>query len=257
VGLIIGPLLAGILSARSPELPLYAGSALFFLTGLLITAASLLLPKIRIDRGVNGNSEKDTGRTDTSTIFRFSGWVGMVTSFVVIGVVVNIFPVYARDELLLRKETIGVLMQSRTFLSTFVFVILSQTHFWHFRISPMVAGQVCLGILVLSMGFTRSTLVLGVLISLIGCLRALSFSGSMFHGVSGSINRAGRMAIHESLLAFGLIVGSSLGGILYQQFSMKAVYAFCFAIVVTGAAVQLGLYLLLRDRKGHEIDPEA
>ena len=93
------------------------------------------------------------------------------------------------------------------------------------------------------MNFTRSPLVLAMLISLVGSFRSLSYSNSLFHGVSGSVNRTGRMAIHEALLAGGLIFGSAFGGELYQRYTMTAVYGFCAAVV------QLALYFILRDRK--------
>ena len=249
IGLIIGPLIAGVLSARSPELPLYAGSILFMLTCLLIAAGSAVLPKVRSDRGIDTPQRSQRQKTDESSFFRFPGWVGMFTTFVVIGVVISIFPVFARDELMLRKEIIGVLMQSRTFIATFVFIILGHTVFWHFKITPMVLGQVGLAVVVLAMSFTRSPLILATLIALVGSFRSLSYSNSLFHGVSGSVNRAGRMAIHEALLAAGLIFGSALGGELYQRYSMTAVYGFCAAVVLSGAVVQLALYLILRNRQ--------
>lgn len=245
-GIIIGPLLAGILSAISPEIPLYVGSALFFLTGLIIAGGSIFLPRIRSDRGIDLSQEGETGRVDMSTVLRYPGWIGLFTTFVVIGMIINIFPVYARDELLLKKELIGLLMQSRTFIATFVFIFLSQTTFWHFRISPMIIGQIFLACLVVLMNFTSSPLVLAFLIAFIGALRALSYNSSIFHGVSGSINRTGRVAIHESLLAVGLIFGSSLGGLIYQKYSMTVVYFFCGAIVFFGVVMQSGIYLLLK-----------
>jgi DHA1 family multidrug resistance protein-like MFS transporter/DHA1 family quinolone resistance protein-like MFS transporter len=245
-GIIIGPLLAGILSAISPEIPLYVGATLFFLTGVIIAGGSIFLPKIRSDRGMDLSQEGETGRVDMSTVLRYPGWIGMFTTFVVIGMLINIFPVFARDELLLKKELIGLLMQSRTFIATFVFIVLSQTTFWHFRISPMIIGQIFLASLVVLMNFTSSPLVLAFLIAFIGALRALSYNSSIFHGISGSINRTGRVAIHESLLAVGLIFGSSLGGLIYQKYSMTVVYYFCGAIVFFGAVMQSSIYLLLK-----------
>ena len=87
-----------------------------------------------------------------------------------------------------------------------------------------------------------------VLVAGAGGMRALSYSNSIFHGVSGSINRTGRMAVHEALLAAGLICGSLLGGLIYQYYSMDTVYYFCTLIVVLGALLQGGLFLLLRRR---------
>jgi DHA1 family multidrug resistance protein-like MFS transporter/DHA1 family quinolone resistance protein-like MFS transporter len=189
IGIVIGPFLAGFLSAISPDLPLYTGSFLFLITGILIGGASFLLPKIRTDRSIEKANSGETVKADHSTILRFSGWVGMFTTFVVIGVIINIFPIFARDELMLRKELIGVLLQSRTFIATFVFIILAHSTAWHFRISQMVAGQVCLALSIFFMNFTTSTLILAVLIAVMGALRALSYNNSLFHGVSGSINR--------------------------------------------------------------------
>jgi predicted MFS family arabinose efflux permease len=171
------------------------------------------------------------------------------TTFVVIGMIVSIFPLYARDVLGLRKEIIGLLMQSRTFLATFVFVFLAHTSFWRFKILPMIAGQTCLALIVFLLGSSTSPAVLGALIALVGACRALSYNTGIFHGVSGSVNRAGRMAIHEALLASGLVVGSSLGGVVYQRFSMTAVYIMCASIVLAGAALQLGLHLCLRSHE--------
>jgi MFS family permease len=244
-GLIIGPLLAGILSELSPRLPLYAGGLLFFTTGMLITTASITIPAIRTDRGTDERGRRSRKR-DGSTPLRFPGWVGVFTTFVIIGMIISVFPVYAREELLIRKQTIGLLMQSRTFIATFVFIFLAHTSFWHFRIVPMVAGQLCLGAAVLLLTRASSPMLLAGTISMIGALRALSYNVGIFHGVSGSENRANRMASHEALLAAGLIVGSSLGGIVYEHYSMDAVYGSCASIVILGAFIQLGLYLLLR-----------
>jgi DHA1 family multidrug resistance protein-like MFS transporter/DHA1 family quinolone resistance protein-like MFS transporter len=251
-GLIIGPMLAGILSALSSRLPLYAGGLLFFTTGVLITIASLTIPAIRNDRGADGRRSRSKV-VDSSTPLRFPGWIGVFTTFVIIGMIISIFPVYAREELLLRKQTIGLLMQSRTFIATFVFIFLAHTSFWHFRIVPMVAGQLCLGAAVLLLTRASSPFLLAGIISMIGALRALSYNTGIFHGVSGSMNRANRMAIHEALLAAGLIVGSSMGGIVYQHLSMNAVYGVCASIVIIGAVVQLGLYILVGKERSHPV----
>ncbi|UCB44802.1 MAG: MFS transporter [Spirochaetota bacterium] len=249
VGLIIGPFLAGILSAISPEVPLWAGGLLCLLAAILITIASITLPKIRSDKSLDTAQSGETPKTDTSTLFRFPGWVGMFSTFVVIGVIVNIFPVFARDELLLKKEIIGILMQSRTFIGTFVFVILGHTTFWHFRVSQMIVGQICLACAIFFMMFISSPLLLVLFISLLGALRAISYSNSFFHGVSGSINRTRRMAIHEALLASGIICGSLLGGLLYQHFSMTVVYTLCAAVVMFGVVIQTSLFFLLRTKQ--------
>ena len=247
-GLIVGPILAGVLSAVKSELPLYAGGLFFFLTGTLITVASLMLRKIELEKDNVSSGDKQEPKSDTSTILRFPGWVGMFTTFGVIGVVLNIFPVFAIEELVLKKEIIGVLMQSRTYIAVIVFILLGQSAFWHFKISIMVACQVILACLIFSMNFISSPVAFAVYISLIGGVRAFSYNNSLFHGISGSVNRSGRIAVHETLLSSGLMFGSSMGGLIYQNYSMKVVFYFCSAMALLGALVQTALYFWLKKK---------
>jgi len=164
-------------------------------------------------------------------------------------VIINIFPIYARDELLLRKEVIGLLMLSRSFIAVFVFILMGHSVIWHFRILPMAIGQVCLAGVMFFMIFVSSPPVLALSISLVGAFRAFSYNGSVFHGVSGSINRTGRMAVHEAGLAGGLIFGPLFGGLIYQKNSMNAVYSFCAIVVALGVLLQVGLYFFLKRNK--------
>jgi DHA1 family multidrug resistance protein-like MFS transporter/DHA1 family quinolone resistance protein-like MFS transporter len=249
--LILGPFLAGVLSAFNSELPLYAGAMFFFITGILIATASLVFPKIKLDRGSITSGDELTPKVDNSTILRFPGWIGIFTAFGLSGVVMNIFPVFAVEELLLRKEIIGVLMQSRNYIAVIVFIILGHSVFWHFKLSIILTCQVVLACLFFSMNFISSSVAFAVCISLIGSIRAFSYSSSLFHGISGSVNRAGRIAIHEVLLNSGLVFGSAMGGLIYQNFSMTVVFYFCSSIAIMGALLQTGLYFLLKV-KGRE-----
>lgn len=247
-GLILGPFLAGVLSAFNSGLPLYVGAMFFFITGTLIAAASLMLPKIKQDRGSVMSGDGKTPKVDDSTILRFPGWIGIFTAFGLSGVVMNIFPVFAVEELFLRKEIIGVLMQSRNYIAVIVFILLGHSIFWHFKLSIILTCQVVLACLFFSMNFISSSVAFAVCISLIGGIRAFSYSSSLFHGISGSINRANRIAIHEVLLNSGLVFGSFMGGLIYQTFSMTVVFYFCSSIAMLGALLQAGLYFLLRGK---------
>jgi len=71
-----------------------------------------------------------------------------------------------------------------------------------------------------------------------GVLAGHSYANSLFHGVSGSVRRAGRMAIHEALLAGGAIFGATLGGFTYQHYDTIALYTGCALFLFALAAVQ-------------------
>lgn len=248
IGSIISPLLAGLLSKRNPAFPLIIGSFLFLSASLLLTGASIALPKIRQDMTVNFNKNDVSAGVDNSTPLRFPAWVGIFTTYMVIGVIVNIFPVFALEKTSLDKTAIGFLLQARALFAAIGFIYMGRTTFWHFLPSQMLIGQGGLAACVLLMIFTTSALPIAIVISCIGISMAFSYSNSLFHGVSGSINRSGRMAVHESLISSGLIVGSVAGGVLYQKFSMILVYNFCAVFILLGILIQ-GLLIWLSARK--------
>ena len=238
IGSIISPLLAGFLSQKNPVFPLYAGVALFLSAGLLLAGASLTLPKIRLDKVVNLKKESSISGKDNSTPMRFPAWFGIFTTYTVIGIIVNIFPLFALDQIHMDKSTIGFLLQGRALFATFGFIVMGRTTFWHFRPAPMLLSQCALAVCVFLLRFISSVPSLGVVLGFMGLFMAFNYFNSLFHGVSGSINRSGRMAVHESLISSGLIVGSAVGGVLYQKFSMPLVYSFCTGFLLFGLLVQ-------------------
>jgi DHA1 family multidrug resistance protein-like MFS transporter/DHA1 family quinolone resistance protein-like MFS transporter len=177
---------------------------------------------------------------------RFPAWIGLFVTYTVLGVIVTVFPMFARDDLGLSKSTIGALLLCRALCSAAGFLVLGMTSFWHFRPLPMTAGLVLLVVLVFGISHGTSLPVLALSLALIGPLVSLGFSYSFFHGASGASRRAARMATHEALLASGLIVGSAAGGQLYQNYSMNAVSVFCAALIGVAIAAQLLLFCLLR-----------
>jgi len=90
--------------------------------------------------------------------------------------------------------------------------------------------------------FARSVGFYAVLFPLLGLGSSLSYAGGLFHGIAGSRRRAARMAIHESTLNGGYIVGATVSGMLYQQSSMRAVVAFCLGSSLAAILTQ-GLLL--------------
>jgi MFS family permease len=253
IGSIISPYLTGLLSERNTALPLFTGCLLFLFAGTLVAIASLTLPKIRSDRAVNLKNRKGANNGEQSTPLRFPAWIGVLTTYTTIGVIVNIFPLYALNALEISKRSVGLIMQNRALFGTIGFVIMGRTTFWHFRPAQMLVGQVVLIITIMLLTTAHTSLIIGSLFSCIGFFMAVSYFNSMFHGVSGSVNRSGRMAIHESLISSGLILGSVIGGLIYQKTSMVSVYLFCAAFVLFGTILQgiLSLRPLpVRDLKG-------
>jgi len=248
LGIIISPFLAGQLSQINISLPLLYGSLLYLLSSILLILAATTLPRIKEDRDTNINTVSPKIE-DHSTPMRFPAWFGIFTTYTVIGIILNIFPLFAMENLKLDKGTVGIIIQMRAISSTVGFIILGRLTFWHFRFSQMVTGQVILAIMVFLLSIITNPIIIAFLVFVIGLCMALSYSNSVFHGISGSVNRAKRMAIHESLISSGLILGSSAGGVIYHTLSMKTLFLFCSGFVLFGVLIQWIIYLLFVSKR--------
>lgn len=239
VGSIISPYIAGALAEVANRLAIYFSIVLLFSATLLVVVATLYWAQIRSDEYREPKPPKVRGGRGEGTILRFPAWVGVVSTYVIIGVVANIFPMYGKDHASLSKGQIGLVLLVRALVSTTTFLWTGRTSFWHYRKSVILGGQVALvgSIAIMLMmrtmaGFLLSVVVLGVIFS-------FNYSSSVFHGVSGSTERARRMSVHESISTMGVVAGSVVGGILYQSYSMASVYLFCIVVAVVGAIITL------------------
>jgi predicted MFS family arabinose efflux permease len=239
IGIIISPFIAGALSSLAPRYPLYGAGTLFAVNCLLLIGAALALPRIRSDRQRGHSRLEKPDQPDKSTALRYPAWVGLFVTYTVLGVIITVFPMFARDDLGLSKSTIGALLLCRALCTAAGYLFLGRMSFWHFRPLPMTAGLAFLGVLVFGISRASSLPVVALSLALIGPLISLGFSYSFFHGASGANRRATRMAIHEALLASGLIAGSAAGGQLYQHYSMTSVSVFCAALIGVAITVQL------------------
>ncbi len=239
VGISISPFLAGFLSSINRSLPIVVGASLFFITTVLITGASLTLPLIKNDKWIEVIKREEAKKIDRSTPLRFPSWVGIYSTYVVIGVILTVFPLYARQVLGYNEKTIGLLLQERAIFAAIGFIILGRTSFWHFNWKQIVVGHLLLGLVVYIFIYVKGKLFIGLILAVIGFLMSLSYFNSVFHGVSGSPKRSARMAINEAMLSSGLITGSSVGGIIFEHYSMQMVYLFCFLLALFTAVVQM------------------
>jgi MFS family permease len=243
---VISPFVAGSLSALSSRYPLYAAAGLLGANCLFLGGAAVALPRIRGDRHLETGKKDAEGKEDRSTPLRFPAWVGLFATFTVLGVILTVVPMHARDGLGLSKGTIGAVLLVRALCTVAGFVTLGRTRFWHFRLAPMSAGLGLLAVLVVVMTRVRGPVPLAFSLGAIGPLVSLGFSGSFFHGASGSSRRAARMALHEALLAGGLIAGSAVGALVYERFSMSVLGLCCAGLI--GAAI-VAQALLVRARR--------
>lgn len=247
LGLVVSQNLAGLLSEQSPLLPILGTVLVWGCCLLLITGAALALPGIRKDTHREKQNSSEVQKPDQSTPLRFTAWIGLFTSFIVVGVIVTIFPQFAQDNLNISKSLVGNILSVRMFSRAVGFFFLGRLSFWHFKGKYQIVSLVIFAVLLRVMTQAQSVLLFIVLFTLLSLISASIFAGSLFHGIAGSTRRAGRMAIHESLLAGGYIVGSTAGGLLYQCFSFSVTLFFCIGCTLTALLAQI--ILLIRFRR--------
>ncbi|MCX7025637.1 MAG: MFS transporter [Spirochaetes bacterium] len=245
LGGVISPYLAGLLSERGKFLPVHVSVCIFLVAGIFVSLSRIFY-KDALERPESATmagsaSPGEAGGVDRSTKLRFPAWTGVFAAYAVMGVVFNIFPVFARDGLGLSESVTGAILSLRAVFTVFGFLILGRVSGWHFRHALMPAVAMAFSVLVAILAFTPGAAAYAVAFPVIGVLLAFSYSGSMFYGASGALDRDARMTVHETLLTAGQIVGSVAGGLLYQAFTMRIVFLFLAGCLAAAAAVQLAM----------------
>ena len=221
-GLVLSPYLGGLLLEVNLMYPLIFAVGLYGVLSFVLFMVPFLIPSIisHINR-----EQVNAALTDKSTPLRYVAWLGNFTGYIILGVIMFVFPLYAREDLLFTESSIGLLLLFRALFSTFVFVLAGKFSWWHFNKPFMLIMQFCMVILSLLVPYTRSWILSAAVLSLFGMFFAAQYSSSIFHGVSGSIHREKRMVIHESVLTVGIIIGAIGGGEIYQRWGMVSTFA--------------------------------
>lgn len=231
LGAALSPFLTGILLEHATSTPLFAGIILFLLVFSIVQLATMLVPGIRAVVSEKQNLHQ-TEMKDASTPLRFLSWAGVLTVYASLAVTLTIFPMHAMDNLPFSESTVGFLLFVRGISTVGMFVVMGKTSGWHFNRSVVLATQVLVAIVCL-VGTRMEALGGHILFFLLfGVLFSMSYSFSIFHGASGSVNRSHRMLLHEVLLTIGTVVGSVVGGTIYQYLDFATVLYACAALVM-------------------------
>lgn len=234
LGGIVSPYLAGTLSERGKFLPLWFAVAMFTANAVFLQVSKRFLRDS--DERPAPSLVRSASVRDESTPLRFSAWTSVFVLYAAIGILANIFPLFARAELGLSESRTGLLITVRTAATTAGFLFFGRSSFWRFRkgLLPVPTSLAAGAALILALAAgVLPVLAAGLVI--FGFAAAWAYNSSMFYGASGASDRDRRMTVHEALLTVGQVFGSLLGGILYQASSMRAV--FLFTAFLAGAGV--------------------
>lgn len=232
-GNMISPFLCGALYQIRPALPLQIGAVLLFGVAAYVFWGSRVFPRVRKDLAC-GTAAQDHGETDRSTPLRYPAWAGLWANYFGIGLLNAVLPLAGRADLGMNSTQIGLAFLLFNLLNVIFFLVLGRWEKWHFRTWPMqVSTGLRIGLFLLLMA-APGRIPVYLLMAMIGIPYAVSYSSSVFHGCSGAVHRARRMAIHEGVLTLAMVMGSVVGGAIYERGSAAAAYG---AAAVANAAI--------------------
>ena len=204
---------SGFVSEYSTRLSIWSGCVFFLISALLVALSG---------RSYDSKKEKEAiVSEDHSSPLRFPSWAGVLLVYTGYSLVLTVFPQYAMDTLGYSESVTGNILLFRGISVTIAFLIMQKARVWQKGVGPILGSQAFFAILTFLMLFLRSIAAFAILFALYGFVFALSYDLSIFHGAEGAKDRHKRMVIHEVLLTLGTIIGSLVGGFVYQYFSFK------------------------------------
>ena len=165
--------------------------------------------------------KEDVIEVDYSSPLRFPSWIGVLLVYTGYSLVLTVFPQYALDNLGYSESITGNILLFRGISVTVAFLVMQKVRAWQKGVGPIILSQVVFALLTFLLLAFKSIPAYALLFALYGAVFALSYNLSIFHGAEGAKERHKRMVIHEVLLTIGTIVGSLVGGFVYQFFSFK------------------------------------
>lgn len=236
IGGVFSSYIAGVLSERGKLLPIALSAALFAINAIYILASRSFVRDDEVEDIIEGPELKEN--VDRSTTLRFPAWLGAFLIYAVLGVLFNVFPVFARDSLDISESTIGFMLTMRALATALGFFVLGKLTFWQFKRSTLPALSIITALILLALICQSGVIGFAICFGLLGFLQSGMYNNSLFYATSGALDRNKRASVHEALLTFGQVVGSVSGAILYQAVSMPAVFVALVMLLALGAAAQ-------------------
>ena len=228
---------SGFVSEYSTRLSIWSGCIFFLIAAVLVALSG----KSYDEKG--GKEEVIT--EDHSSPLRFPSWAGVLLVYTGYSLVLTVFPQDALDNLGYSESVTGNILLFRGISVTIAFLIMQKVRGWQKGVTPILLSQALFALLTFLMLCVHSIPSFALLFALYGAVFALSYNLSIFHGAEGAKERHKRMVIHEVLLTIGTILGSLIGGFVYQYFSFRTLVLTITLVSVVVVVIE-SMTLLIR-----------
>jgi MFS family permease len=241
-GYAVGPFISGFLmetGAQGWKLAYACGAA-----GAVVTAAGILHLKHLVHPEESPEplpvAQPSPGGMDYARFpdLAWLAWIGAGAGVVVISVIRAVFPAHAVNTLALGDGRIGTLFFLLSLTQALTGLILCRSRIWMYRARPVsvVGGLGIAGILCLAFGASSTLLGIGVI--LFGVYSGAFFFYLVFHAIAHPVCTARYVAVNESVVGIGGILGPLIGGGLSDRFGFAFSACACAAAIVAVTAFQ-------------------
>ncbi len=259
-GGIISPAISGFLTEKNIVSPFVCSIIILLSVGVLLAVFSRIYPEMKKGRAEiriarekalsEGESPADTDPeigTTQMTPLRFPARLGVVSTYILAGLIIFIFPAYMRETLNYREGTIGFFLLFRLLFSAVGFIVWGKWKGWHFRPKLILLNQVFTIAALILVARSATTVPLLIFFAFYGFNFSFTYTIGQFYGATGTTNRERSMAIHEGIINIGIIIGTFFGGILSDKAGMSATLS-VFTVICT-VLLLLQFILLVYFRK--------
>ena len=220
LGGIIAPWVGSRLLNIDRHIPLIFSIGMYAVVGAVLLLAGAFVPTMRGEfRNTPGDSVSGAG--DASTPLRFPAWILLFVTYIMNGLIMSQWPVYLRDTLGIPTASVGTIYLIRAATMTLVFILLGRFVLWHFKRRMFFATSGLLLATAAALLVFRSEASLLAILAVNSFAVGLANNGSVFYAVSGAANRQKRMALNESILNAGSLLGAVGGGFMLEFTSMN------------------------------------
>lgn len=235
IGLLLGFGLTGfVFKIGGPAMPFMLASA--FVTAIVIV---LLLPIPADPPSASGQGESEAP-VPTGRGFRKTSWLanfGMTFVFFGITALFNKLAI----ELRVSEESHGLLLALCRAGAFLMFLLLPHFHWWQTRLWPVWVAQGISILTALCFAFSSSTWVFAVALFVGGMMLGFNYQCSIFFTLTEMTEKGKGSGMHEATLGAGMCFGPVIGGVVGDEFGLRAPYLFMAGFMALWIVLQIAI----------------
>ncbi len=237
-GVMVGPLVAGLLISTDFRLPYLISAGLIIVILVILRAG-----KEKASAGEGGAAPAvSLGEEEEKSVpgFIYIGWAANFAAWFAIGGSQALFPKLAQDlPAVIGDQFLGILFSLIAGGEIAVFLILRKTSRWHYNYRFLLLFQLLGigGLVILALNSHPALFILAFLG--IGFAGGMTYFSSIFYSIHKQDAKGRKSGFHESFLGLGVALGPITGGLAVSEFGLRAPYILAIAVFVVSIVFQI------------------